>query len=193
MIKESIMETEKKKLTDNQLRLVQGIAGIISAAALMVSIAFSQALTQISDLLGYLFVAVFVVITIGRRWVENKYRLRLNFFSLVLIDGIMAGMLIMLIILFYYNKEPIQMPDIVKLLIIIGILLVILVLGIGLPLLRYLKRKEKGEVPPIRIPEKTEEEKERESRNNQNNGRPSIAQQIAEMTRELEEKDKQEK
>lgn len=184
------METDKRKLTDNQLRLVQGIAGILSAAALMVSISLSQELSKISELLGYLFVAVFLVITIGRRWVENKYRIRLNFFNLVLIDGILTGILVFSVIMLYFSKEPPQMSGIVKLLIIIGLSLIIIVPGIVLPLRKYLKRKEKGEVPPIRIPEKSEEEKEKESKMAQNNGHPSIAQQIAEMEKELEEKDK---
>lgn len=188
--RESIMETEKKKMTDNQLRLVQGIAGILSAAALMVSISLSSILP---GLLAYLFVAVFLVITMGRRWVENKYRIRLNFFSLVLIDGIIIGILVMLIINFYFSKEPMLESELIRLLIVIGLSLAILILGLALPLRKYLKRRENGEVPPIRIPEKTEEEREKENSSVQNNGHPSIARQIAEMTRELEEKDKQDK
>lgn len=187
------METEKKKLTDNQLRLAQGIAGILSAAALMASIVFSQELSQISGLLQYLFVVVFLVITIGRRRVESKYRIRLNFFNLVLIDGIITGIIIMLITNFYFSNEPMIEPEVVRHLIVIGLSLATLILGLALPLRKYLKRRESGEVPPIRLPEKTAEEEEKENRTAQNDGRPSIAQQIAEMTRELEEKDKQDK
>ena len=183
------METEKKKLTDNQLRAVQGVAGIICAAALMVTIGLSSSL---EGLLSYLFVGVFIVITIGRRWVENKYRLRLNFFNLVLIDGIMAGILVYLILMFYFPITPVAMSETAKLLIVIGFVLVILLLGIGWPLLRYSKRKQNGTVLPIRIPEKTEEEVNAE-RAAQNGGRSSIAQQIADMTKELEEKGDQEK
>lgn len=184
------METEKKNLTDNQLRLVQGVAGILSAAALMVTIALSSSL---QGLLQYLFVAVFIVITIGRRWVENKYRLRLNFFNLVLIDGILAGIIVYVVLILYFPQEPVQVSEAGKALIVIGSVLVFLFMGIAFPLWRYNKRKEKGTVQPVRIPEKTEEEKEKENRSVQNNGRSSIAQQIAEMTRELEEKDKEDK
>ncbi len=187
------METEKRKLTDSQLRLIQVVAGIISAAALILSIAFTPELKQVSDILEYLFVAVFLVIMMGRRWFENKYRLRLNLYSLVLIDGIMGGIIIMLIINFYFSKEPVSISETVKILIVTGLILATLILGVALPLRKYLKLKEKGEVKPIRIPEKTEEEKEKESRNVQSNGHSSIAQQIAEMAKELEEKDKVDK
>jgi len=180
------METEKKKLTDNQLRLVQGVAGAVCAAVMMITM-------SIPDLSTYAFLATFVVIMIGPRWVERKYRLRLNFFSLVLLNGIMVGILIMLISNLYYSDKPLFTSEPLKLLVIIGVALIIVVLGFTLPLLRYKKRREKGEVKPIRIPEKTEEEQEKENRSIQNNGHSSIAQQIAEMARELEEKDKENK
>lgn len=183
------METEKKKLTDTQLRIAQGIAGIVSAAVLMVTIGLSSSLQGI---LSYLFVAVFVVITIGRRWVENKYRVRLNFFNLVLIDGILAGIFVYLIMIFYFPKTPVAMTDLVKLLIVVGVALFILVLGVVVPFLRYKKRKENDTLVPIRVPEKTEEEANAD-KNTQYGGRPSIAQQIAEMTKELENNDEEEK
>ena len=187
------METEKNKLTDDQLRLAQGVAGIICAAALMVSIFFSQQLSQISGLLGYLFVVVFLVITLGRRWVENKYRLRLNFFNLVLIDGILAGIIVYVVMIFYFPQVPIEISDLGKALIVTGSCLVLFGLGIAFPLWRYHKRKVNGTVRPIRIPEKTEEEKEKEARSVQSNGHSSIERQIAEMTKELEEKEIQDK
>lgn len=183
------METEKKKLTDNQLRLTQGIAGVLAAAALMVSILLSP---QLEGLLQYLFVVVFIVITMGRRWFENKYRMRLNFFNLVMIVGIMIGIYIFLVISFYSPDSAIKLGDTEKLLILIGALLVILLLGFGLPIWLHFKRKAKGTTLPIRIPEKTEEEEKAEQAKG-SYGRSSIAQQMAEMQKELEEKEREDK
>lgn len=180
------METEKKKLTDNQLRLAQGIAGVLAAAALMVSILISP---NLEGLLQYLFVVVFIVITMGRRWFENKYRMRLNFFNLVMIEGILIGIYIFLAVSFYNPESAIALSDTLKALILIGALLVILLLGFGLPIWMHFRRKAKGITVPIRIPEKTEEEEKADQAKSGYGGRSSIAQQMAEMQKELEEKD----
>ncbi len=187
------METEKRKLTDNQLRLVQSAAGVLCAAALMVSIMIaSMPFAKGNILLEYLFVIVFVVITIGRRRIETRFRLRLNLFNLVMIVGIMVGIYIYVVQLFYNPDAGVNLGDTEKVLILVGIFIVILALGVGLPFWLYTKRKAKGTLAPIRIPEKTEEEqKEEEKRSVSSGGRSSIAQQMAEMQRELEEKDRE--
>lgn len=180
------METEKKKLTDTQLRIVQLVAGILSAAALMVTISLSSVLP---GLLSYAFVVVFLIITFGRRWIENKYRLRLNFFNLVLVDGIMAGILVYAIMIFNNPTVNTGLSDTLKILIVIGVVLIILGLGVTMPYIRYRKRLEKGTVIPMRIPEKTEEEQEAESKARAAaSGQSSIYRQMAEMQKELEEK-----
>jgi amino acid transporter len=177
------METEKKKLTDTQLRIVQAVVGVLSAAALMIAIALSSSL---QGLLSYTFVVIFLIITFGRRWIENKYRLRLNFFNLILINSIMIGILIYLIVIFYNPAIKSGLSDIGKLLIIIGIVLVIVGLGMVFPYIRYRKRTEKGIIIPIRIPEKTEEEQEAERKASEAaSGASSIYRQIAEMKDEL--------
>lgn len=187
------METEKKKLTDNQLRLVQGIAGVLCAAALMVSIFIaSQPFAKGNILLEYLFVVIFVVITIGRRRIETRFRMRLNFFNLVMIVSIMIGIFVFLIQMFYSPENKMALGDTEKTLILAGVLLAILALGFGLPIWLYMKRKAKGTILPIRIPEKTEEEKKAEEVKI-SSGRPSISQQIEQMQKELDEKDDESK
>ncbi len=169
----------KKKLTDTQLRILQAIAGVISAAALLVSLFFMEQLKEINDLLQYLFLAIFLIIMFGRRSIENKYRLRLNLFGLVLIDGILGGIVLFVLI------SPINLSLTWRLIILIGGIVLLLGLGVGFPLFRYLKRKADGTVPPIRIPEKKEDpEAEKAAQEN----RPmSIEEKIAQMTRELDE------
>ena len=169
----------KKKLTDMQLRIVQVIAGIFCAAALLVSLFFMEQLKEVNDLLQYLFLVIFLIVMFGRRSIENKYRLRLNLFGLVLIDGIFAG-----ILLFVLINPDMPLAEVWKLVILIGGLVGLLVLGVGLPLLRYFKRKENDTLPPIRLPEKKEDpEAEQVAQEN----RPmTIEEKIAEMTRELD-------
>ena len=180
------METEKKKLTDTQLRIVQGVAAVLAAAALMVTISLSNSL---GGILQYSFLVVFVIVIFGRRWVETKFRLRLNFFNLVLIVSIMVGIFIYLVLAFYSPGSEIQLSDTLKTLMLVGVALLTLVLGIALPLRLYFKRKEKGTLVPIRLPEKTEEEEKQPV----NCGPKSIAQQIEEMTRELDGKNDEKK
>lgn len=156
-------EEGKKKLTDTQLRLVQVIAGIISAAALVASMFIPSTLSEKGviakdDLLNYLFVVVFLAVMFGRRTIENKYRLRTGLFSLTLIVGILFGILVYVIRMFYLPDSPAAaMAEIYKVLIIVGAVLVILILGVLLPYLRYRKRVENGTLLPVRIPEKKEE------------------------------------
>lgn len=179
------MEEEKKKLTDTQLRIVQAVAGVLCAAAFMVTIALSST-TQ--GILSYAFLGVFVIVMFGRRWVENKYRLRLSFFNLILIDGLMTGIMIFLITIFVNPTVKSGLTDTAKLLIIIGICLVIIGLGIVYPYMRYTKRKKAGKVVPIRIPEKTEEEAEKKA-GAAAAGQSSLYRQMAEMAKELEGKE----
>ena len=184
-------EESKKKLTDTQLRIVQVIAGILSAAALEVSMFIPSTLAEKGiiakdDLLNYLFVVVFLAIMFGRRTIENKYRLRLNLYSLALIDGILFGILIYVIRIFYMPESTIStLAEIYKILIIVGVILVILVLGVLLPYLRYKKRVENGTVPPIRIPEK-KEEAHTENASTANDGASSIEQKIAAMLADID-------
>ncbi len=184
-------EEGKKKLTDTQLRIVQVIAGILSAAALVVSMFIPSTLAEKGiiakdDLLNYLFVVVFLAIMFGRRTIENKYRLRLGLYSLALIDGILFGILIYVIRIFYMPESTVStLAEIYKILIIVGVILVILVLGVLLPYLRYRKRVENGTVPPIRIPEK-KEEAHTENASAANDGPMSIEEKIAAMMADID-------
>jgi len=190
-INESSPEEGKRRLTDTQLRIVQVIAGIISAAALVVSMFVPSSLQEKGviakdDLLNYLFVAVFLVIMFGRRTIENKYRLRLGLYSLALINGILAGILIYVIRIFYMpDSSASTMDELYKVLIIVGIILIILVVGILIPYLRYRKRVENGTLMPIRIPEK-KEEPVHESTEEVHSGLSSIEQKIAAMMADID-------
>jgi hypothetical protein len=184
------METEeKKKLTDTQLRIIQAIAGVISAAALIISIHVST-LPSAKDniLLQFLFVIVFMVILFSRRRIEAKYRLRLNFFNLILIDGILTGILVYVIIIFNDASSKMALSSMEKTLICIGIALITGVLGGIVPYLRYIKRKNEDKLIPIRIPEKTEEEIDKEKEASmQSSARNSVSSKIAEMTKDLDD------
>ena len=78
----------------------------------------------------------------ARRRIEARYRIRLNFYNLILIDGILACILIYVVIMFNNTSANLQLSDTGKLLICIGLALFIAVLGIAVPLLRYLKTKK---------------------------------------------------
>ena len=174
-------QDQKKKPTDKQLRVIQVIVGFVSAAALMVSL-YLPVLMNVAEensLLQYSFLVVFLIIMFGRRWVENKYRLRLNLFGLVLIDGILAG--ILLLVLF----APLPMDATLKLAILIGGTLLLLILGIGWPLLRYRKRLENGTLASVRLPEPKETKKDAEEPTD--DGTLSVEQKIALMMRDLDE------
>ncbi len=183
------METEKKKLTDLQLRIIQIVAGIFCAAALFLAIYLPKELAvDPNSLLNYLFVVVFLAIMMGRRSIENKYRLRLNLFSMTLMDGILGAIIIFLSLALYTgNDEALaKLDNGVKLLIIIGLTLILLGLGIVFPVVRYMKRKANGTLPPIRLPEKPEPTEADESVDDPN--RPmSIEEKIAAMTRDLDQ------
>jgi hypothetical protein len=181
-------------LTDKQLRIYQFIAGIVCSAALVASLYIMPMVAEENSILQYAFLAVFLLIMFGRRRIETKYRLRLNLFGTVLLDGIVVGIIGYAVYMFYYAKQLVDgkevvglttMSDTVKLLIVVGATLLFLGLGVALPLIRYKKRMEDGTLPPIRIPEKTEEEKQAEEQKVVSN---SLEQRIAEMTRELDEK-----
>ncbi len=114
-----------------------------------------------------------------------------------MVVSLMIGIFILVLQLFYFPTQDaaqqIKLGDTEKLLITIGAILLILVLGFALPIRLHFKRKEKGTLVPIRIPEKTEEEKRQEERKIASGGRPSISQQMADMQRELEEKEREQK
>ena len=179
----------KKKLTDMQLRIIQAVAGILCAAALVLSMFIPSELVKkgvIDDknLINYLFVVVFLVVMFGRRQIENKYRLRLNLFSLTLIDGIVVGLMLYVIQMLYDPK--IVMADVYKVLIIVGGFLAVLVLGVLLPYLRYRKRVAAGTLPPIRIPEKPAKPEE-EAAAEEPAGPTTLEQKIAAMLSEAEQ------
>lgn len=175
---------EKKKLTDSQLRLFQAIAGILCAAALVASMFLMEELAKTNSFLQYTFLIVFLVIMFGRRRIESKYRLRLNLFGLVLIDGIMGG-----ILLFILATPDFLAGQVWRLVILIGGFILMAGLGIVWPCLRYLKRKKEGTVPPIRIPEKKEPE-EGEKNEAASDGALTTEQKIAAMMRDLEDREK---
>lgn len=173
-------QDQKKKLSDQQLRIIQVVLGIVSAALLMVTLYMPNfiVLTEKNSLLQYTFLVVFLIIMFGRRTIENKYRLRLGLYGLVLIDGILAG-----ILLFLLFESRIQMDATLKLAILIGGTVLLLAFGIGWPLMRYFERKEKGTLPPIRLPEQQES---KEDAPKEEGGPLTTEQKIAEMMRELD-------
>lgn len=184
------MDTTKQKLTDTQLRAIQIVLGIVAAVALFLSILLPTIFViDKSSLLNYAFVAVFLVVMMGRRSIENKYRLRLNLFSLALMDGILASVIVFAIMGFYFPKEEdvlTNLDNTVKILIIGGLCVLLLGLGILLPLTRFFKRKANGTLPPIRIPEKPEPSED-EPLDEDPNRPMSVEEKIAAMSRELED------
>ena len=185
-------EENKKKFTDKQLRIIQAIAGIVCAAALVLSMYIPTYLVEnrvieSDSLINYSFVVVFLIIMVGRRSIENKHRLRLGLFSLTLINGILAGILLYAVRMFYDPKSgaAYELDNIYKILIIIGVLLVILVVGILLPVLRYKKRVAEGTLIPIRIPEKPHQAVS-EDNPVDDDGPLTVEQKIAAMMRDIE-------
>ena len=151
-------DTEKKRLTDFQLRLVQAAGGLVSAAALIVSIYISNATYASQNiLLQYLFIIVFVILMIIKRQVETRLRIRMSFYNLVLIDGILAGILSFFIVNSYAIKNDLKIDETWRVVIIAGVSLLIVSVGILLPLVRYLRKKAAGTLAPMRFPEKKEE------------------------------------
>ncbi len=183
------METNKQKLTDKQLRAIQIVLGIVAAVALFLSIILpSKLVSDENSLLNYIFVVVFLVVMMGRRSIENKYRLRLNLFSLALMDGILASVIVFTILGLYSNSNDMltKLDNTVKILIIVGLCALLLGLGILLPLIRYFKRKASGTLPSIRIPEKPEPSEDEPLAEDPN--RPmTVEEKIAAMSRELEQ------
>lgn len=184
------MDTNKQKLTDKQLRIIQIVLGIVAAVTLFLSIILPTILVDDKNsLVNYAFVVVFLVVMMGRRSIENKYRLRLNLFSLALMDGILASVIGFAIMGFYFPKEEdvlTKLDDTIKILIIGGLCALLLGLGILLPAIRYFKRKENGTLPSIRIPEKPEPAEDEPLEEDPN--RPmTVDEKIAAMSRELED------
>lgn len=182
----------KKQFSDKQLRIFQVIAGIISAIALVASMFIPNEMIRQKTLpadspLNYLFVVVFLAVMFGRRTVENKYRLRLGLYSLVLIDGILAGILLYVINMLNVPESPYStLNDTYKVLIIIGGVLVILVLGVLIPYLRFRKRVAEDKQPPIRIPEKKQEAATADGSAPVDDGPMSIEQRVAAMMAEVD-------
>jgi len=179
----------KKKLTDTQLRFVQIIVGVLCGLVLVLSIFIPNELsrrgiTDQNSLLNYLFVAVFLAITFGRRRIETKYRLRLSLFSLALIDSIVFTLLLYAIQML--NDPQIAIPDVYKIIIIVVGFAALLVLGVILPYLKYRRRMAEGTQPPIRIPEekKPAEEAKLEEEENRTG---SLERKIADMLSEAEQ------
>lgn len=180
-------QTEKRMLTDYQLRIVQIVIGFFAAAALIVSLFLPNLLKlEEGNLLNYSFVVVFLAIMLGRRAVENKYRLRLSLFSLSLMLGVFAGIIVFAAYMFWADPST-KLSEQVKILIIAAMVLVLLA-GITIPAVRYYKRKESGTLPPIRLPEPKNEENTETAKEDDYEGPLSLEQKIAEMTRELDNK-----
>ena len=185
------MSIIKEKLTDKQLRIAQAVAGILSAIALIISIFLaSTKAAEDNALLQYLFLIVFIIIMVVRRRIETKFRLRLNLFSLVLIDGILAGVLLFAVVAFYYSpaNNQVALDEPYKALIVAGIALLLVVLGIVLPLIRYFKRRENGTLVPIRLPEEPEKPETSEEEP-ADEGPSTLERRIAEMTRDLDDRE----
>lgn len=182
----------KKQYTDKQLRIIQVVLGLISAAALVFAIYMPRLIRlREGDLLNYAFVVVFLIVMIGRRSVENKYRLRLGLFSLTLMIGILGGII-------FFVISMLQAPDSTPLwspqaqIMVMGGLIVLLLVAIIVPFLRYRKRKEAGTLQPIRLPEPKEVEPKTETADadatdeEDYDGPMTIEQKIAAMTRDLD-------
>ena len=191
------MSIINEKLTDQQLRIVQLVAGILSGAALIVALFVAGRGAEDNVFLTYLWLVVFVVIMFGRRWIERKYRLRLFFYNLVLVNTLCVGILIYLCVIFF---SPTSMSEFseeyttgLRVLTVVAPALAVLILGVILPLKRYKKRTENGTLRPTRLPEPKEEDESEDTP--ANSGPMSIDQQIAAMTKELdsdkEDKDEQ--
>lgn len=192
------MNETKKKLTDFQLRLVQIVAGILSAAALVISIWVSNLdAAEDNALLKWLFLIVFLVLVVGRRRIESRYQLRLNLYGVALIDGILAGVIFYAVMLFYFPGEDVNLnlSETLKVIIIAGVSLALVIFGILLPLMKYFRRKADGTLPPIRIEKKEEpEDDEKTDDAPSDDDEPmTIEQQIAAMTAELDEKEDDDK
>ena len=182
------MDTEKKRLTDFQLRLVQAAAGLVSAAALIASIYVSNASYASQNmLLQYLFIIVFVILMIIRRQVETRLRIRMSFYNLVLIDGILAGILFFFIVNSDTIKSDLKIDDTWRAVIIAGVSLLIVAVGILLPLFRYLKKKAAGTLAPMRFPEKKEETPDENAAKEYRE--LTTAQKIELMAKELEQRE----
>jgi len=187
------MDETKRKLTDTQLRALQIVLGIISAAALIAALFVPTIVGTTNTLLTYLWLVIFVVVMFGRRWIERRFNLRLALYNLVMLVTLATLILIYASILFFspatVGAEGLEWSMALKLVIVIGVGLLILVLGIALPLMRYVKRRDEGTLRPIRLPEPEEIEEEEEEKSTEDAataGMSPLERQIMEMTKDLD-------
>lgn len=200
------MSKTKQKLTDTQLRTIQLVAGIISAIALIAALFFIGPSSEEKSLLQYLWLIIFAVVMFGRRWVERRFNMRLALYNLAMLDSLALLIIFYVSLLFFApdviiaiqnffvpggTQESIGMTSLstaLKLLITIGGGLLVIIVGIILPLLRYKKRIEEGTLAPIRLPEPEEIEDEEEEEQAEESSKLSpLERQIMEMTQELDE------
>ena len=92
-----------EKLTEKQMKIVQIVAGIVTAGIIWVSIWVSRFADDISNDLGkfvvqYLFIIIFVIVMFGQRFIENKYQIRIKHFRIALIVGLAIGIVVYLIL-----------------------------------------------------------------------------------------------
>lgn len=202
------MSETKQKLTDSQLRVIQLVAGIISAIALIVALFFIGPSSAEKSFLQYLWLIIFAVVMFGRRWVERRFNMRLALYNLAMLDSL-ALLIIFYVSLLFFAPDVITsiqlffMPGTsreslgigtlsttLKVLIVVGGTLLVAILGIILPITRYIKRKEEGTLAPIRLPEPEEieeDEEESEEQTDESSKLTPLERQIMEMTQELDD------
>lgn len=202
------MSESKQKLTDSQLRVIQLVAGIISAIALIVALFFIGPSSAEKSFLQYLWLIIFAVVMFGRRWVERRFNMRLALYNLAMLDSLalliifyvslifFAPSVITSIQLFFMPSAPQESLGIdtisttIKVLIVVGASLLVAILGIILPITRYVKRKDEGTLAPIRLPEPEEiedEDEESEEQMDESSKLSPLERQIMEMSQELDD------
>ncbi len=193
------MNETRAKLTDTQLRVLQVIIGIISAAALLASLFLPNFLGNTNTLISYLWLIIFVIVMFGRRWIERRFNMRLALYNLAMLDTLAIIIVIYGSLLFFApqvfpeGSASVEWSIAIKLLLVIGIGLIILIFGIILPASRYYKRKEEGTLRPIRLPDpeeiSEEDDTEQSKENESHSGLSPLEIQIMEMTKDLDKKD----
>ncbi len=195
------MNETKVKLTDTQLRVLQVIIGVISSIALLVSLVLPNLLGNTNTLVSYLWLVIFVIVMFGRRWIERRYNMRLSLYNLAMLDTLALLIVAYGALLFFapqvFSEDSVSpaWPVAVKLLLVIGITLLVLIVGIILPAMRYFKRKEAGTLRPIRLPdpeEIQEDEPEHDEETQSHPGLTPLERQIMEMTKDLDDPDSKE-
>lgn len=201
------MSETKQKLTDSQLRVIQLVAGIISAIALIAALFFIGPSSAEKSFLQYLWLIIFAVVMFGRRWVERRFNMRLALYNLAMLDSL-ALLIIFYVSLLFFAPDVITsiqlffvpgapqenlgidtLSSTLKVLIIVVGSLLVAILGIVLPITRYVKRKDEGNLPPIRLPEpeEVEEEEESEEQMDESSKLSPLERQIMEMSQELDD------